>query len=368
MSVRPPAPSLGSACRGGVAPPLQAGGNDQVHGVWRAAPIALGEWGPVLLFAVGIPLALSLAITAPLALTTVGLIAFGLAHNVFELRYLAGRYLRWYRPRVIGAIVGLVTLVLLRRILGGGEFGDAIEIVACYGLIALAALSISMAWWPARLGALILVAGGAWASLSHPSLHFLALTHLHNLLPLAFLWLWSAGSLPPAPRAVFRFLQVSWATLVPGLLFLGAFDGWTPQSAWPEAVLGNRLEAAVHGLTLPEWREGALPGRLLQTFAFLQSMHYLTWCGLLSRPGPELTGWVDRTVEAAGGPGPRWFWSMLVVSAGALALALVADYQQGRQVYAALATYHAYIELAILAGHAFGLVASRGMHARMERT
>src|SRR5688572_17935995 len=53
--------------------------------------------------------ALALATRAPLATTVLGLIAFGVLHNVLEIRYVAGRFGRLLTGRFLGLLLGLIT-------------------------------------------------------------------------------------------------------------------------------------------------------------------------------------------------------------------------------------------------------------------
>src|SRR6185369_11978421 len=51
--------------------------------------------------------ALVLALRAPLAVMVLGLIAFGVLHNVLELRYVAGRYETILRGRLLWVLLAL---------------------------------------------------------------------------------------------------------------------------------------------------------------------------------------------------------------------------------------------------------------------
>lgn len=85
--------------------------------------------------------ALAIAVTAPLATTVIGLIGFGLLHNVLELRYVLGRYGWVLGGRVGGLLLVLITGVVGTRLLAGylGSWGRAGEIVLGYAVLAAGA-------------------------------------------------------------------------------------------------------------------------------------------------------------------------------------------------------------------------------------
>jgi hypothetical protein len=85
--------------------------------------------------------------------------------------------------------------------------------------------------------------------------------------------------------------------------------------------------------------------RFLVVFAFMQTMHYVVWVAVLPRFAPEAAARFDARVPALRG-GRAW-----LLGAGlALVLGVVfaLDYAQGKTLYAAGATYHAYLEFPVL--------------------
>ena len=52
------------------------------------------------------------------------------------------------------------------------------------------------------------LAVAAYASISYPAYHFVLLAHLHNLVPLIFLWDWAARIGDSGARLAFRLTQV----------------------------------------------------------------------------------------------------------------------------------------------------------------
>jgi hypothetical protein len=190
---------------------------------------------------------LALAVGAPLTVTVLGLLLFGVLHNVLEIRYVAGRFAMLLTGRFLALLLALTSGIAVCRLTaaswpGGSRYaevaiGYAILAAGCWiGLRGIALL--------AGLGVLAL---GAYASFSYPAYHFVVLTHLHNLVPLVFLWDWSGRIAAPRARLAFRMTQVLWIILVPVLILAGALDRW--DSAAPGVAArfvgdGERIIAA----------------------------------------------------------------------------------------------------------------------------
>src|SRR6185436_7051709 len=128
--------------------------------------------------------------------------------------------------------------------------------------------------WYATRGATLARAGGLAAlglalavSLTFPAYHFVVLAHLHNVVPLFFLWEWSRRL--TSGRTAFRVAQVGWVLAVPLLILLGVFDGLAVGS--PSAVVAFAGWPAAIGA--PAVPPGVTIGlRFLVVFAFLQTM------------------------------------------------------------------------------------------------
>jgi len=79
-------------------------------------------------------LAFALAVRAPLTLTVLGLIAFGVLHNVLEIRYVAGRFAGLLTERFLLLLLALTSGIAICRVLAQlwpmaaryGEVGSAI--------------------------------------------------------------------------------------------------------------------------------------------------------------------------------------------------------------------------------------------------
>ncbi|MET0580097.1 MAG: hypothetical protein ABW122_15680 [Ilumatobacteraceae bacterium] len=290
--------------------------------------------------------ALLVAVNAPLVTTAVALMLFGVVHNVAELRYVGGLFAGLLRGRYLVVLGALITGIVVSRLLGalfGGGWAVRSEIVMAYGLLAAAVVvglrHRSPGGMAAGLGLLAVLAS---VSLDHPDQHVVVVTHLHNLVPLVFLWELSTA-MPRVHRHAFRGVQLAWVVVVPAVILVGAFDGPLSRSSMSFG-LGDR--AAVAPATAPPNVWGSTVGlRLLAVFAFLQLMHFLVWVAVIPRCSPAATAMFERRVPALRGRRP---WVLAGAVAAALAVLFVVDYGQGRTVYAALASYHAYLELPVV--------------------
>lgn len=305
---------------------------------WPApGPAARLGAAPYAGFALSAVLALALALRAPTGLAVLGLAAFGLLHNVLELRYVAGRFATVLTGPLLRLLLALVTGIVLCRLLPSSRAAQSAEILLAYGLLA-AACRYGLRGRPRLLaaGGALLASAGA-ASLAFPAYHFVVLAHLHNVVPLLFLAEWSRRL--ARGRAAFLALQSVWVLLVPALLLSGLLDGLLSRrpGGWTD-----RLAAAYTPPALLTPQAGL---RFLAVFAFLQSMHYVVWVWFLPRYAPEAAERFEARVPALRG-GRAWG---LGAAVGALLAVLFAvDYAQGRSVYAALASYHAYLEFPVL--------------------
>ncbi|MGW2254006.1 hypothetical protein ACWCXH_27995 [Kitasatospora sp. NPDC001660] len=324
-------------------------------GAWPAAGpgLRLGV-GPQAGFVVAVVLALVLALRTPTGLAVLGLAAFGLLHNVLELRYVAGRFAVVLAGPLLRLLLILVTGIVVCRLLPPSAFSRSAEILLAYGLLAAAC------WYGLRgrplllAGAAVVLAVAAAGSLSFPAYHFVVLAHLHNVVPLLFLWEWSRRL--ARGRALFLALQFTWVLLVPALLLSGLLDGLLAGAAGGWTA---RLEAAY---TPPAWLASNLGLRFLAVFAFLQTMHYVVWVWFLPRYAAEATEGFEARVPALRGARA---WALGAAAGGVLAVLFAADYAQGRALYAAVASYHAYLEFPVLLMLVLG-AAHRGAPARIE--
>ncbi|WP_433053631.1 hypothetical protein [Dactylosporangium sp. CS-033363] len=268
--------------------------------------------------------ALGLALRSPLVVTVGGLIAFGALHNVLELRYVAGRFSSLLTGRFLAVLLGLITAIVLCRLaaLVVGNPARYAEIVIGYGVLAAACVHGLRGW---RLAAALFTVFVALAgSLTFSQYHFVILAHLHNLVPLFFLWEWAGRLRRPG---LFRWTQVAWILVVPVLVLLGAFD----------FALSSSGAFARFGIAPPGSNE-LIGTRFLVVFAFLQTMHYFVWVYFLPRYAPEAPKFLLG----------RRAWLLGLGLAALLAIPFAIDFASGRALYAAFASYHAYLEFPVL--------------------
>ena len=310
--------------------------------------------------------ALALALGAPLWTTAIALMAFGVLHNALELRYLGGRFPGLLRGPYLLALVGLVTGIVVARLIGsvaGAGWSVRAEIVLSYGLLATAVIVGARATSgrrPWRAPALALLAGAALVSLRWPDHHVVVVTHLHNLIPLGFLWELSRP-MARRPRRVFRVAQVGWVVVLPVLILAGLFDGALRAGEVPG--LGGVSRIAPFS-SLPDAWDTTAGRRFLAVFAFLQLMHFVIWVIVIPRCTPRATATFEARLPALRG---RHFWWVAGAGAGAFAVLFLVDYAEGRTAYAALASYHAYLELPLLIGVAVAATASGRSHPHVLR-
>ncbi|MFC9327856.1 hypothetical protein [Kitasatospora sp. NPDC057015] len=303
--------------------------------VLPAAARGIGA-APLAGFGAAAALALVGALRAPAGTAVLGLALFGILHNVLELRYVTGRFEAVLAGPFLKLLVALITGIVVCRLLPVSGATRAAEILLVYGLLAAACLH-SLRRRPVLLAAAAaLLLPAAAASLSFPGYHFVVLTHLHNLVPLLFLLEWSRGL--PRGRAGFVAVQCGWVLVIPALLLGGVLDPWFA----PATATAGRLAASY---TPPAWLDTSAGLRFVAVFAFLQTMHYVVWVWFLPRHAPEASAAFARRAPALRG-GRAWLLGL--AAAAALAVLFATDYAQGKALYAALASYHAYLEFPVL--------------------
>ncbi len=135
-----------------------------------------------------------------------------------------------------------------------------------------------------------------------------------------------------------------WILVVPLSVLAGSLDRWI--AATPGAVqrfVGDG--ARVIATSAPPDAAAQMGLRFLVVFAFMQTMHYVVWVGFLPRFAPEAAAAFDARVPWLRG---RRAWLVGGVGGAFLAVLFLSDYFQGRALYGALATYHAYLEFPVL--------------------
>lgn len=278
-----------------------------------------------------------------LAVTTVAV--FGVAHLALETRYVIGRSSTQVPRSVLAWLFLPLTLIALVRLFPQGRAGSQAEALLALGLVAAAWAWCLRGRWPAWVLGLAVIAGLAAAGLRRPDLYVVAIVHLHNLTPVAFLWEWSRDQGTRAGRTLFRAAQLGWAAVIPAVILLGSVDGLAPSGlVWT----GDRSAAQVASVYSPAGWAEPWPARMLMVFCFGQLMHYVIWCGFLpavARDDHERA----MTVGAAGRLfRPQVFVPVAVGAAVAIGALQLASGTLGRRWYSAVASYHAYIEYPIL--------------------
>ncbi len=271
--------------------------------------------------ALGVSVAFALALGAPIWMLALGPVLLGVPHVLADVRYLV------VRP-------GLHRRVPLLVLAGTPLLVAAMEPRVEVGLfVAVGAVLAARAAWTrkaALLAGLALLLAAAW---NEGFLAQVVLLHVHNAIALALWWGWRQRSAS--------------AWVVPALAVAGTvaiFSGAVEPLLWSGPV-DPQLD--VYAPDLPP----VLAARLLLSFVFLQSVHYLVWLRLM----PE----DDRDR-----PAPRPFsasWDALRSDFGTPALALTAlaalgiaawgafDLAAARDGYLRLAGFHGYLELGVLA-------------------
>jgi hypothetical protein len=299
-------------------------------------------------------LALVLATRAPLATTVLGLIAFGVLHNVLEIRYVAGRFAPVLSGRLLGLLLVLITGIVVCRLLTAYWPSGARYAEITLGFVVLAAGTVfGMTALPGdrsvtgvllTAGILLLLSIGAAVSIAFPAYYFVVLTHLHNLVPLAFLWDWARRIPSSGARTMFRLTQVLWIIVLPLMILAGVFDGLVADGPGIVHRFVGTGSAVISSATPPALLE-QMGLRFLVMFAFMQTMHYVVWVGFLPRFAPDATAAFESRVPWLRG---RRAWALGIGGGAVLAAVFLTDYFQGKAIYAALASYHAYLEFPVL--------------------
>lgn len=306
----------------------------------------------VWVFVLGAAAALAIAARAPLATTVLGLMAFGVLHNVLELRYVTGRFAPVLSGRLLAVLLGLITLIVLCRLASivVGQPARLAEIVIGYAV--LGAACVFAVRGPLLTISLTVLVTAAAASLTWPAYHFVVLAHLHNVVPLFFLWEWARRLPTAAARRWFRAVQVGWVLVIPALLLTGALDRYLGGVSSSVVGFAGNPRPIVAASAPPPAVATDVGVRLLVVFAFLQTMHYLVWVGFLPRYAPDAARAFEARAPWLTG---RRAWSLGIGLGAVLALLFAIDYASGKALYSAFASYHAYLEYPVLLAVLLGL-------------
>ncbi len=276
-----------------------------------------------------IALAFGLTVASPLWLLAVGPLVLGVPHLLADFRYLVvqpGLHRR-------GALCALAALPLVAVGLGATA---AVGLLA----VAVAVLGATASWRRKALGL------AAWAALTLAALwaegdFVLVFLHAHNLVALGLWW----RLRPRGAVAAWPLVAVVAGT---GLLLSGAMDGaLTALGSWSAPASG--LSFTELAATSAPLADPTLAARLVLSFAFLQSVHYVVWLRLIpedarERPAPRPFLASFRALVRDFGLAP-----LCVCAAVALGIAAwgALDVAAARMGYLRLATFHGYLELAV---------------------
>lgn len=308
----------------------------------HSAPQALKNSPFILAAAFGLVVALAF----PLGTTVIGLILFGVIHNVLELRYVASRFIvgKWTSKRTLALMLPIGSVVLFRifRVVGLMKATHAaqLEILSVYGTILGAWIVFARPRKYVWAGS-VCIALLAGCVFFFPDLHFLSLSHLHNLVPVVFLLLH-----PHFNRSKTLMTIGVWAFFIPVLILGGVFDDFL---MWENVFIAPFLSAGDAEILRTGWTGPEMSdlwsGRVLCTFSYLQWMHYWIWVIYL----PLLGGYVkaDNSFFSK-----LCFGRLGLILGVAVAIIFIPfflmDYIRTFSSYGSLASFHALFEFPLL--------------------
>ncbi|HXU60452.1 MAG TPA: hypothetical protein VN962_02035 [Polyangia bacterium] len=286
-----------------------------------------------------------LAVVAPSFLIAVTPLVFGVPHLAADVRYLLIRpaWPRWWLLASAGFGLALIGIRIAAEARPSAAPSLAVEHAIAAAWVVLGAVA-ALIGARARRGWLVLVAALGLASLAvaAPRPFRMVLLHGHNLVAVV-LWL-------VLFRRGRRLIVAPIAAIVlgAGLLASGCALGWTLQHGWL-SVAGLHLFAAT------DWLAPGLPDRvavaLTTTFAFLQAVHYAVWLVAVpagDRPGDSGRSWrvAWRALIHDFRPGGVTAVVLLTIAVAAAGLVAAAP---ARRLFLSIGSFHAWLELAVLA-------------------
>lgn len=341
---------------------------DEVRRVALRAVAARGPFGRALVArrSVRVPLllslhafgALGLAVLAPSLLIVIGPLVLGVPHVAADVRHLLARrgWPRWWLVACGGFALALVLLRVLaeagsRRVSLPIEHGVASAWVLVGAAGGAAAASSRAHRGPpacgaigARLRAAIVVAAAVMLGVfgvTAPRSCRLALLHGHNLAALVvWLALFRRGRLLAVPVVL--------AITVGALLASGALLGLTLRH-------GALSIGGLHLFAAADWLAPGLSDSqaiaIATSFAFLQSIHYAVWLIAIpsgDRPGDGGRSWRGAFRDLVRDLTPAGLLAALVLTVLVAGLGVVCA-ANTRRLFLSLATFHVWLELAVLA-------------------
>jgi hypothetical protein len=285
------------------------------------------------------------AASAPLAVYTLTLAAFGVPHVLSELRYVDRRFARRIAPGMLWRMLALlVLLVVIRSATVFHAIPAMTGVMLELSTVVLLALNVAGGSFAQRIAASLIAAGIGLATWLSPYETTIGFSIFHNLTPLGFLW----QILPPGRRAGpmsaaclgFLGLPLFVATGLPreALAATGLLLSGDPLGAGP---LASHLYVYVPRAFL----SGAHAIDLFSASAVAQVSHYFSVIVvlplLLARTDPNARGIV---------PWPRaaWFFALLAVFGAAAFARFSLGFPEARALYGIAASVHAWVEIPLL--------------------
>jgi len=285
------------------------------------------------------------AVYFPVLLFTLGPVVLGVAHVASDVRYLVLRrnLARWWQNSVWLGCITLIGLRILQE-LGLLRHAEAIEFAAAGTFVGVALLagirergSLSRA-----LLACTLLAVATTYAVSQPKLARYVFLHAHNGIAL-LAW----GMLFRVNK---RWLLAPAALVVVGTVTLAS-------GALYEQTLSSPFSTSfhLHVFTISDWVAPFANPRVAigvtTSYLFLQSVHYSAWLNWIpqeEQPGrgtPTFRMSVRALFSDLGAPGVV----AVALAATAVLLGACFNLHRARALYLSLATFHGYLEVALLA-------------------
>lgn len=279
-------------------------------------------------------------VATPLAVYTVTLALFGLAHVASEFAYVDRRFGSRLGTGVVARLAVLLPAVAAAR--AAGVFGLLPVTTALTIELALVALlALSVAGGSGRQRGLAVIAGlglgVATALAPFGTAVFLAITH--NFTPLGFLWEATVGR----RRRRVMGLAVAGFIGLPLLVATGLPRLWLGfEGAGIDPMATGGLMRHLHVYVPEAWRQGPRAIDLFAASVVAQGAHYLAVIVIL----PLMQG---RSAKGLLPWPPAWAFAGLVVLGTMVAcLGFLDDFAGTRGLYGIAASVHAWVEIPLL--------------------
>jgi len=284
-----------------------------------------------------------LAVFAPTLLLVLGPLLLGVPHVLSDVRYLLVRP-KFRPPARVWLVGGTLALLALRLAAVAG-----VDALLRYELPLVAVwLAGSALFGAARLGdprwlAVLLVASLlGWLGWSAPGALRLAMAHAHNFIAIS---LWALAFSSARGRALALLAVLSGAAL----LLAGSPLAWFGFQHGLTRSFGLHSFAAADQLA-PFAQSTPLALGVVASFAFLQSVHYAVWLHAVPQESTRGEGTLSFRMTYRG---LKAELGSLGLAMAALAVVVVplcglAAPLRTQSIYLSLASFHGYLELAVL--------------------